>query len=338
MASFILKFTLDGSKPPVIRTVSVPKESSFFDLHRTIQDAMGWTDIHLHEFIVGKQRKLIGPNMLNDVEDERNVPIADFKDEPIHYNYDFGDRWEVTVTWEGENDEIIPQLIDFQGVCPVDDSGGILGFQMIQKILADPKDSEYEETKKWMENYPPRTRDYAEFAISTYLTSGLMNDRKPVNSDVVGVMSQMFSLPSSGTLYLDLENAKVCELVDSVKQKSRFTKVTNGLLTSDPDRYVKFSFTFEGLDAVAEKLAPHFDVKKEKKIASVNDVISMSKEDKTEWMTFSITYYIKQILDENGLFIDYGYGGYNPVELSFRQLQNDPVALENMLDEFRDKE
>ena len=338
MTSFILKFTLDGSKPSIYRKMAVPDVSTFYDLHRNIQDCMGWTDVHLHEFIAGKMRKLIGPAVLPDVADEREILISDYKDEPIHYNYDFGDRWEVTVEWEGESDSIIPELLDFQEVCPVDDSGGLQGFKMMQKILNDPNNSDYEETKAWMENYPPRTRDYAEFAVATYIPSGVRNGRRSVNVNMVGAMSQMFSMPSSGTLYLDIENTKVCELVDSVKQKSRFTKVTKNLLSSDPDRFVKIAFTFDGLDAMAEKMASHFEIEKKRKITSVEDVIAMSTEDKTEWMTYSITYYIKQILDENGLYIDYGYGGYNPVELTFRKLQNDPAALNSVLDEFRDKE
>ena len=339
MTSFILEFSLDGSEPKVSRSVAIPTEASFFDLHRTIQDSMGWMDIHLHEFIVGKSRKLVGHTAIPEVEDEREVAIADYKDEPIHYNYDFGEKWEVTVTWKGESDDyIIPTLTDYQEVCPVDDCGGFEGFKKIQTIMEDPKNEEYEQVKKWMDNFPPRTKEFSEFAVSTYLIAGVMMGRRCVKPDIIGEMTQMFSLPFSGELYLDIENSKVCELVDSVKKKSRFTKVTKNLLTSDPERFANFEFSFEGLDKEAEILAPVFNVKKERKIVDTKSVIDISTEDKTEWMTYSITYYIREILDNAGLYIDYGYNGFNPVELTFRQLQNDPAALEKMLEEFRDKE
>ena len=339
MTSFILKFSLDGSEPMVSRTVAIPVEASFFDLHRAIQDSMGWMDIHLHEFVVGKSRKLIGHTAIPEVEDEREVAISGFKGEPIHYNYDFGARWAVTVTWEGESEDyLIPTLIDFQEVCPVDDSRGFEGFKRIQDILADPNNEEYKQVKEWIDNFPPRTREFSEFAVSTYLTAGVRKGRKCVKPDIIGEMTQMFTLPFSGELYLDIDNSKVCELVDSVKKKSRFTKVTKNLLTSDPERFARFEFSFEGLDKVAKKMAPVFDVVKDRNITDTKSVIDISTDDKTEWMTYSMTYYIKDILDASYLYIDYGYNGFNPVELTFRQLQNDPAALEKMLDEFRDKE
>ena len=44
------KITLKDTKPPVWRRIQVPGNYTFWDLHVAIQDAMGWTDYHLHEF------------------------------------------------------------------------------------------------------------------------------------------------------------------------------------------------------------------------------------------------------------------------------------------------
>lgn len=336
MTSFILKFTLDGSKPQITRTVAIPCESSFFDLHRAIQDSFGWIDSHLHEFVVGKQRILIGHTAIPDVKDEREFAIADYKDEPVHYVYDFGDRWEVTMEWQGTSEDYaIPTLIDFQEVSPVDDSGGLTGFKMIQKTLQNPEDSDYKETKEWFDSYPPRTREFAEFALSTYIASGVRNGRRCVKPDILGEMTQLFILPHTGDLYLDIENSKVCELVDSVKQKSRFSKVTDKLLRSDSGRFAKIEPSFEGLDATAAKMAPLFDVQKDCVLSDAKSVMDASKGDKSEWITYSMTYYVKELLDKAGLFIDYGYNEYNPTELAFRKLQNDPAALNAALDQFR---
>jgi hypothetical protein len=98
MKSYILDITLDGTEPAVRRKVAIPSDSSFFDLHRVIQDCMGWMDIHIHEFVVGKDRTLIGPAALKDVQDEREVALSDHIRKKIHYTYDFGDFWEVTVS------------------------------------------------------------------------------------------------------------------------------------------------------------------------------------------------------------------------------------------------
>lgn len=46
------KITLKHIKPPVWRRIQVPENYSFWDLHVAIQDAMGWTDSHLHAFAI----------------------------------------------------------------------------------------------------------------------------------------------------------------------------------------------------------------------------------------------------------------------------------------------
>src|SRR5437762_7386745 len=43
---------LPNTDPLVWRRIQVPESYSFWDLHVAIQDAMGWKDYHLHEFIV----------------------------------------------------------------------------------------------------------------------------------------------------------------------------------------------------------------------------------------------------------------------------------------------
>jgi hypothetical protein len=47
---------LPRTDPLVWRRIQVPEAYSFWDLHVAIQDAMGWKDYHLHEFIVVDSR------------------------------------------------------------------------------------------------------------------------------------------------------------------------------------------------------------------------------------------------------------------------------------------
>ena len=48
------KITLRDIKPPIWRRIQVPETYTFWDLHVAIQDAMGWSDYHLHEFEISR--------------------------------------------------------------------------------------------------------------------------------------------------------------------------------------------------------------------------------------------------------------------------------------------
>lgn len=47
-----LKVTLNDSKPPIWRRVLVPDTITLHQLHTILQIVMGWTNSHLHQFII----------------------------------------------------------------------------------------------------------------------------------------------------------------------------------------------------------------------------------------------------------------------------------------------
>src|SRR5512136_541210 len=49
-----LKITLRDCKPPIWRRIVVRADMKLDRLHRVIQTAMGWSDCHLHQFVVGR--------------------------------------------------------------------------------------------------------------------------------------------------------------------------------------------------------------------------------------------------------------------------------------------
>jgi len=51
-----LKVTLRDSRPPIWRRIQVRGNTSLSRLHDILQIAMGWTDSHLHEFVVNDVR------------------------------------------------------------------------------------------------------------------------------------------------------------------------------------------------------------------------------------------------------------------------------------------
>jgi hypothetical protein len=53
---FQLKVTLEGVKPPVWRRLLVPADIPLHTLHAVLQEAMGWTDSHMHQFSLRDRR------------------------------------------------------------------------------------------------------------------------------------------------------------------------------------------------------------------------------------------------------------------------------------------
>ena len=47
-----LKVVLRDVQPPVWRRVLVPADATIRTLHETVQVVMGWTNCHLHQFII----------------------------------------------------------------------------------------------------------------------------------------------------------------------------------------------------------------------------------------------------------------------------------------------
>jgi hypothetical protein len=80
---FQFKVTLLDTKPEVWRRILVPETYTFYDLHIAIQDAMGWTDSHLHQFEVKRHHKANGKDTWII-----GIPVNDFEDQTDRASWD----------------------------------------------------------------------------------------------------------------------------------------------------------------------------------------------------------------------------------------------------------
>ncbi len=153
-----LKITLKGSKPPIWRRVQVPGKFSLCKLHGAIQTAMGWTDSHLHQFIIhGENYSIPSEDDFEPVIDERRhalwkiVPSERMK---FIYEYDFGDSWEHQI----EVERILPSDPGFKHpvclggsrACPPEDVGGVWGYATFLEAIGDPDHEEHESYLEWV--------------------------------------------------------------------------------------------------------------------------------------------------------------------------------------------
>jgi len=160
-AAYQLKISLLYSKPSIWRRVLVPATMKLSRLHEVIQLSMGWTDTHLHQFLIGNN--FYGPpDQDNDWGEEKTLNEKKFKlcdleaaiGKRCMYDYDFGDNWQHKIKLEKvvpaeEKPPAHPVLLAGKRACPPEDIGGIPGYEDFLEAIGDPAHEAHEEMLEW---------------------------------------------------------------------------------------------------------------------------------------------------------------------------------------------
>jgi hypothetical protein len=163
-----LKVTLKGSKPPIWRRLLVPGTVSLYQLHQIIQIAMGWTDSHLHQFIIEEEFYSIpSPEDWEPVKDERRHrlnQVVPAENDKFIYEYDFGDSWEHQILVEKiqppESGIKYPLCIKGKAACPPEDVGGVWGYMELLEAISDPNRAEHDSIIEWLgDDFDPEKFD-----------------------------------------------------------------------------------------------------------------------------------------------------------------------------------
>jgi len=160
-----LKITLNHTDPKVYRTVIVPENLNFDDLHIVIQCVMNWDNSHLYQFNFGQpysSDSIALPDPENDFfgsrfnkYDSTKVRLSDVfngQTKKMTYLYDFGDDWVHTITVLKKPDEEVlkPKCIKGENAAPIDDIGGIWGFYDLLEVFDKKrKSAEDKELLEW---------------------------------------------------------------------------------------------------------------------------------------------------------------------------------------------
>ena len=159
-----LKVSLEGIKPLIWRRLQVPAIASLGWLHAVIQVAMGWTNNHLHQFVVGERIYSDPTFELDEFEDDPSVfdenttgvmDVAPRAKSTFAYKYDFGDSWDHRIRVEKILDADpaegrFAQCLDGERACPPEDCGGVWGYADLLKTIRNPKHKEYESMMEWL--------------------------------------------------------------------------------------------------------------------------------------------------------------------------------------------
>ncbi len=152
-----LKITLQNTKPPIWRRLQVRASMTLPLLHDTIQVAMGWTDSHLHQFIIGGvEYGLPDPELGDDMRSEQRVKldrVVTTEKDRFVYEYDFGDSWTHIILLEKilpvEPDVHYPRCLAGKRACPPEDVGGVWGYAEFLEAIRSSDHPEHEDMLEW---------------------------------------------------------------------------------------------------------------------------------------------------------------------------------------------
>jgi hypothetical protein len=178
--------TIADIEPAIWRRLLLPKDLSFAQLHEVIQAAFGWSDSHLHRFIVGGL--VVGApefdeDGLNDHQTFnasevflRDLVLYELDEVKILYEYDFGDSWRHWITFDSqiaqEPGETYPQIVDGARSAPPEDVGGPPGYADFLNAWRNPKHREHKPMRTWApRDFDPEAfdRDKTQKAIKSAL-------------------------------------------------------------------------------------------------------------------------------------------------------------------------
>lgn len=169
---------LVGSRPEIWRLFEVDSSLCLDEFHQVLQIVMGWEDSHLHSFTdrspntrgrAGSPARSWAPVYVRaeDEEDwylpEETVQLGEVLGEgssPLFYEYDFSDGWIHRIDWietvgKAAGDPRA-RIIRGERRCPLEDCGGIGGYEDLLAVLGDPDAEDHEELREWAQSTAQR--------------------------------------------------------------------------------------------------------------------------------------------------------------------------------------
>jgi hypothetical protein len=154
-----LKITLRHIHPPIWRRFLVRSDTTLRNLHEVIQTVMGWTDLHLYQFIASSRyygepdTDFIGPPV-GHAQRTLLRTVAPGKGSRLRYEYDFGDGWEHALLVEAvlplTEGVLYPTCLTGRRACPPEDCGGPWGYGELLAALKDPAHEEHASMVEWL--------------------------------------------------------------------------------------------------------------------------------------------------------------------------------------------
>lgn len=151
-----MRITLKGIRPPIWRRVQVRDVIRLAALHEVIQTVFGWTDSHLHQFVVAGETYGRPDDFDEALVDETAITLGHAvgnRTKRFLYVYDFGDNWEHEVAVEkvgaGNSGSERPLCLGGKRHRPPEDCGGAPGYRNFLEAVRHPGHEERDAMLEW---------------------------------------------------------------------------------------------------------------------------------------------------------------------------------------------
>lgn len=155
MAVLQFYIELKDTNPKVWRRIQIPAHYTFYQLHKTIQDAFGWENRHLFRFsekdmmdkdsieMIYEDMDVTNGYKIKDARRTKVIKQFNQQQKRMMYIYDFGDQWEHWVLFEKYEEELEnTQCIEGRGACPPEDCGGLPAYKRILRLLSEKEEED----------------------------------------------------------------------------------------------------------------------------------------------------------------------------------------------------
>jgi hypothetical protein len=163
VASYVLHISITFSDPLIWRRVQVPGRYTLAQLHDLIQSSMGWSDSHVHQFLVGKisYEPTMKTNKPRESKrfDEHKYQLHTLEDGMqfmFSYIYDAGEGWEHVLHLEEvvapERELNHPILLSGEQACPPEAVGDVHEYNQLVTAFDTPGSNEQHSLVELSEN------------------------------------------------------------------------------------------------------------------------------------------------------------------------------------------
>lgn len=127
--AFKMKMTLRGIEPKVTRTVTVPEDFTYSDLHPVVKKLMGWNGDGAYAFYTPRTGSYATPQdnpLEGDFINSGDVsaPLSDSERNPFRYIYRSDERWQVDIEFQKNSSEPDFTILKWNGDAPYEGKGG----------------------------------------------------------------------------------------------------------------------------------------------------------------------------------------------------------------------